>query len=786
VTRPASEKEPRKVPLEDSFLLGDAQFRAMIENFPDPVALVDRRGVIRVWNANAQGLTGYPAKEIVGRSFVEAPFLRPSDMPRFLKIFAASLKKAPRNPIEVPVVHRDGALKRTEVRIGFIRDRRRIIGFQIVAADLTQRDWFEEALRQSEARLKSIFQAAPIGIGLLINRHFQMVNETVTGLVGYREEELLGQSARMLYPDEAEFERVGRMKYARIAESSVGTVETVWKRKDHTLIDILLSSCAVEPPDLSKGVIFTALDITERKRAETALQNRVEFERLILDLSNRFINLASEKIDEGIDTALAQIGQFVGVDRSYVFLFRAEGRRMDNTHEWCAENIEPQKERLQGLNVPDFPDVVRLRREGGIIHIPRTADLPAETEERREFEREGIRSLLAVPLSGEGTVTGFLGLDAVREEQAWTAETISLLKIVGEIFAGAMERRRAQEALRESEEKFRTLIEHSLVGNYIQQDFLIRFCNRTFAEIFGYNDPPELVGLHIRELITPESWPIVAGEVALRTSGEKEFSRYEFTGRKRDGSEVICEVLGARILFKGRAAIQGSIIDITERKRAEEKIRGSLREKEVLLREIYHRTKNNMQVISSLLNLQARKLTDAKAVDMFRDTQQRIRTMALVHERLYRSQDLSRVDFGVYLHRLTTHLFHFHQTQPEQVRLVMETSEVPLDIQTAIPCGLIANEIVSNALKHAFPEGRKGTIFIRLDRDDKGLIVLSIRDDGIGLPAGLDIRRSDTLGMEIVTSLVGQIDGRLEIFRDKGTEFRISFREIPYAPRIPG
>ncbi len=781
----ASEKQALKPPLEDSFILGESQFRSMIENFPDALVVLDRRGVIRIWNASTQRLTGYPAKDIVGRSFVEAPFLRLSDMPRLIEIFAASLKRVNRNPVQVVIQQADGSLRRTEMRIETIKDRRRIIGLQIVVTDLTRRDWFEEALRQSEARLKSIFQAAPIGIGLVVNRHFQLVNESVTRLLGYREEELLGQSARMIYPDEVEFDRVGRIKYAQIEGALVGTVETVWKRKDGALIDILLSSCAVEPPDLTKGVIFTALDITERKRAEAALRSRVEFERLILDLSNRFINLPSEQIDKGIDTALAQIGRFTGVDRSYVFRFHPDGRRMDNTHEWSAENIEPQKERLQGLNVSDFPDVVRLRREGDIIHIPRTADLPAGTAERREFEREGIRSLLAVPMSGGGTVTGFLGLDAVRGERAWTADTISLLKVVGEIFAGSLERREAQEALRESEEKFRTLIEHSLVGNYIQQDFIIRFCNRTFAEIFGYHDPGELVGLHIRDVVAPESWPIVAGEIGLRVSGEKEFSRYEFTGRRKNGSEVVCEVLGARIMVKGRPAIQGSIIDITERRTIEEKIRISLREKEVLLREVYHRTKNNMQVISSLLNLQARKLTDPKAVEMFRDTQQRIRTMALVHERLYRSQDLSRVEFGVYLHSLTTRLFHFFQTQPEQVRLEMETSEVPLDIQSAIPCGLLANEIISNALKHAFPEGRKGTIFIRLTRNDEGLIILSIRDDGIGLPDGLDNGRSDTLGMEIVTSLVGQIDGRLEILRDQGTEFRISFREIPYTPRIP-
>jgi PAS domain S-box-containing protein len=214
------------------------------------------------------------------------------------------------------------------------------------------------------------------------------------------------------------------------------------------------------------------------------------------------------------------------------------------------------------------------------------------------------------------------------------------------------------------------------------------------------------------------------------------------------------------------------------RKKAEAQIRASLEEKDVLLKEIHHRVKNNMQVISSLLNLQSHHVQDPHVLDMFKESQRRIRSMALIHERLYQSSDLSRIEFSQYLRNLATHLFHSYQVDSNRIRLTLDAEEVFLNINTAIPCGLIVNELVSNALKHGFPDGRSGEVAVELHKIAGDGYELKVRDDGVGFPEGLDFRQTQTLGMQIVVTLVSQIDGRLKLQRQGSTCFTLEFNEL--------
>jgi PAS domain S-box-containing protein len=215
------------------------------------------------------------------------------------------------------------------------------------------------------------------------------------------------------------------------------------------------------------------------------------------------------------------------------------------------------------------------------------------------------------------------------------------------------------------------------------------------------------------------------------------------------------------------------------RKRTEAQIKASLKEKDVLLKEVHHRVKNNMQVISSLLNLQSRRIQDSAVLEMFKESQRRIRSMALIHERLYQSSDLSRIEFSQYLRNLATHLFHSCQVDSSRIQLRIEAEEVHFNINTAIPCGLIVNELVSNALKHAFPEGRSGSLGLDLHKVAGDGYVLGVKDDGVGFPENLDFRKTETLGMQIVSTLVDQIEGRLELERRSGTGFTLKFNELP-------
>ncbi len=211
------------------------------------------------------------------------------------------------------------------------------------------------------------------------------------------------------------------------------------------------------------------------------------------------------------------------------------------------------------------------------------------------------------------------------------------------------------------------------------------------------------------------------------------------------------------------------------RQQAEEQIKASLQEKEVLLKEIHHRVKNNMQIISSLLSLQANYLKDNRALEIFKVSQNRIETMALIHEKLYQSKDLARIDFADYVHELVVDLFSAYAVHSNGITLNINVEELFLSIDAAIPCGLIVNELVLNSLKYAFPAGRAGEICIELHSVTDNKLALIVSDNGVGFPKDLDFQNTTSLGLRLVNALTIQLEATIELNRDSGVEFKIVF-----------
>ena len=218
---------------------------------------------------------------------------------------------------------------------------------------------------------------------------------------------------------------------------------------------------------------------------------------------------------------------------------------------------------------------------------------------------------------------------------------------------------------------------------------------------------------------------------------------------------------------------------VLERKMAEEQVEASLAEKEIMLKEIHHRVKNNLQIISSLLSLQSGTIKDKEANALFTESQTRVRSMALIHEQLYRSEDLARVDFAEYIQELTRYLSSSYSSGSNGTRFQITCDEVFLDVTTAIPCGLIVNELASNALKHAFPNGRGGVIGVEMAVENgaggPARYRLTVWDDGVGFPEGLDFRNTQSLGLQLVNSLTQQLGGTVELNREGRTAFEIVF-----------
>jgi len=349
--------------------------------------------------------------------------------------------------------------------------------------------------------------------------------------------------------------------------------------------------------------------------------------------------------------------------------------------------------------------------------------------------------------------------------------------------------KQAEEKLKDSEERYRTLVESSTDAILMMdKERKIVSCNQAFLDLFGYNKN-EIEGRSIRIIHQSDDSFRSFGKTAYPVIEKVGSFMTEWEFERKDGTNITVETVTS-LIKSHDGAITGYVAiirDITERKRSEEQIKASLQEKEVMLKEIHHRVKNNMQVISSLLKLQSRHIKNKEALEMFKESQSRLRLMALIHEKLYKYKDLARIDSVEYIRSLTGYLLHTYSMSPSLIRLNTDIKDVFLAINTAIPCGLIINELVSNAIKHAFQDGKGGEINIALHHINKNKLELIVSDNGIGIPKDMDFRNTESIGMQLVITLVAQLKGTIELDTcpssllvgsrraSVGTAFRIRF-----------
>ena len=302
--------------------------------------------------------------------------------------------------------------------------------------------------------------------------------------------------------------------------------------------------------------------------------------------------------------------------------------------------------------------------------------------------------------------------------------------------------------------------------------------NQGAERVFGYS-PREVIGRPL-DILLPESMAqhhrkqvadFAKSTVAARSMRERE----QIRGRRKDGTEFPAEASISKVNAEGQTLLTVILRDVTERVAADHKLQDSLREKEALLREIHHRVKNNLQVMSSLLGLQSRAVSKQETRRAFEDSQDRIHSMALLHDMLCRSGNLARIDLAEYTQQLAAYLFRSYCIDAEHIRLSTQLDPVYLDLDGAVPYGLIVNELVANALRHAFPEGRRGEIHIELRKLPDRRIRLTVRDDGVGLGSEEGWQKGNSLGFRLVRMLAEQLAGDLEIRSSAPTEFQLIF-----------
>lgn len=359
--------------------------------------------------------------------------------------------------------------------------------------------------------------------------------------------------------------------------------------------------------------------------------------------------------------------------------------------------------------------------------------------------------------------------------------SVSLIKIsekepLGLVCLGSdlTKEKEIKKALEKSEQLYSTLVKtdpDSIITTDINGKIV--YSSEHALQMYGYKKS-ELIGRSIFDLIIPE-YQNKARLDLERTLQDDILRNLEYKLIKKNGDQFIGEwnVAVIKDNKEGPVAFMTTARDITHHKNIEAQMQASLHEKTILLREVHHRVKNNLQIISSLLNLQSSYITDEEAFEVFKESQNRVKSMAMIHEKLYQSGNFAEINVAEYLKSLTENIYSSYGINMNIIKLKINAENIFLDINKAVPCFLLINEVITNSIKHAFPDGRSGKITIDF-HEDRGYII-SIKDDGIGLPKNLNLKKTETLGMQLINALTSQLDGELEVKSNGGTEFIVHF-----------
>ena len=599
-----------------------------------------------------------------------------------------------------------------------------------VSTDITERKLAQEALKEQKEFLRTILDTNPNTIFVKDTEgKFVLVNQAYADIHGMSVEDLVGLTDDGLHPNQADTERF-------IAQD-VEVITTLRQKfipeqAYHTQTGEVRWFQTIKKPIVSSNgqvcqLLGVSTDITERKLAQEALKAQKEFLQTVLD-SNP--NMIFVKDKEGkIVLANQRYADFRGMSvEDLLGLTDAECNRNQAEVDQFLHEDKEVNTTLQEIFIPEeacrFP-----------------------TGEVRWFQ------IIKKPIfSSDGQVGQVLG-----------------------VCTDITERKQAEELQRQTQTRLRRLVEANLIG-VIFADFSgnITEANDAFLNMVGYTHEDLRAG-KVRWLdMTPPEYAEddAQARAQLRLTGvctphEKEYIR-------KDGSRVPI-LTGSALLEGSQQDCVSFVVDLTWHKHAETQIQASLREKEVLLQEIHHRVKNNLQVICSLLDLQSQDIEEPATLEMFRESQNRVKSMALVHEKLYQSKDFASINFAEYIENLISYLFQVYRMNASNITLELDIDEVSLNIDQAIPCGLIISELVSNALKYAFPNSQEGSITINFNSNLNNQITLIIKDNGVGFNTNFDFTNLNSLGLKLVNVLIHQLEGTLEIDYSAGTEFKIIF-----------
>ncbi|ADU67260.1 PAS sensor protein [Desulfurispirillum indicum S5] len=699
--------------------------RQLMETIPLPLFLKDADGCYLEVNPAFEELVGRTMPELLGktcREVIAAKWCKTCE-DHDQRLLAG---KDQTLSCEMQIQRGDGSwadVVFTKSRIEVHEDD--FTGIVGVLTDVTERNRAQQEITTQKALLESLLDSIPDiifikdgdGSYLGCNRAFEQ-------LVGAKRAEVVGKTDYDLFEQElaAEFHRQDRV----MLEHGQARRHDDWVTYPdgrRAMMDTLKTPYCDEHGQMI-GLIGVARDITERE------QLRQQLEQLSFTLDNSVEAVLIHSIE----------GEFVYANRA--------------------------ASELYGYTVEE------LRRDVRLWHVD------------RQFNPENTRKrLLAVRNKGyftqeveNCTRDGVVFPGEVRVQNMQYGDQELFLVFVRDLTQEKFARQRRRELLAKKtilENMNDAIFIHDVNGQILEvNENMLRMYGVSAEEALSFDIARDYSAPDNDFTLLPTMWQqVVQGEVR----------RFEWHARRpHDGSSFYVDVILRKISLDERDVILASVRDITEQKQLRDNTLASLKEKEMLLKEIHHRVKNNMQIVSSLLNLQSlHSSDDARVVEVLEECQSRIRSMALIHEKLYQSDTLARIDFAGYVRTLCQNLFRTYKANAQAISLEVDVADVTFSINTAIPLGLILNELISNALKHAFADREKGVLFIRLQPQSGGRYLLEVQDDGVGFPAGFLLQGQGSLGMELIHTLSEQLSGsvRLGNTHDSGGYVVVEFEE---------
>ncbi|MEG3842559.1 PAS domain-containing protein [Microcoleus sp. herbarium14] len=670
-----------------------------------------------------------------------------------------------------------------------------------VARDITARKHAEAALQKSEEKFRNLFDDAPIAIGLASVRDYRIikVNEAHRQMLGYSNAELANLTfTEITHPEDvqADIEQVKQLVEGNISRFQMEkrlikkNGELMWANLTVTLI-----RDGEGIPLYSMGAIE---DISYRKRAEMELQQLKERLHFLLASNPAVIFTAAPGRDFCTTYISDNVKSIVGYDPQEL---------LADANFWSSR-IHPEDRPQFLVNFSDLSEgkncicEYRFLHRDGLYRWLRTelkllvdskgfpieiigyaADISnskyAEIARRQQFEQERLVEAIALRLRQSLQLEEILNTTVAELQQVLLADRVLVYQILPSIGGRVI-----AEAVAEGcsplvdtyfgeevfpAQSYQLYLQGRICATSERDDPCITPCVVEFMK-----------QIEVRaKLVVPiiqhsQLWGLL---IAHQCDRPRDWQEWEIN-------------LFQQLVNQLAIAIQQSLLyqqlqaELSDRKQAEANLKNSLKEKEIFLKEIHHRVKNNICVVASLLELQSNTVSDPQTAKMFEECQNRLYSMALIHEKLYRSTNRTQINFGEYLEDLVTNLFHSYNISDSRILLQVIAEPVSLNLETATPCGLIVNELVSNTLKHAFPDGTSGTVSVECYQRGDREIHLFVKDNGIGFPKNLDFRKTNSMGFQVVCTLTEQLEGTLELSRQIGTAFHLRFKELNYSKRF--